>query len=174
LYLFRELFIIVPDFMDAKPVSHDPERVVITNRKARHDYHILDTYECGIVLSGTEVKSIRHGKANLLDSYAFIRDGEVFLQGMHISPYEFGNQFNHEPKRERKLLLNKKEIRRLIGKTSEKGLTLIPLRVYFVRGRVKIEIALARGKKSFDKRAAIAERDAKRDAEREVRSRFKM
>jgi SsrA-binding protein len=174
LYLFNELFIIVPEFMDQKRVSDERERVVISNRKARHDYHILETLECGIVLTGTEVKSIRFGKANLLDSYAFIREGEVFLEGMHISPYDFGNQFNHDPKRQRKLLLKRKEIRKLIGKTSEKGLTLIPLRIYFIRGRIKVELAIAKGKKSFDKRAAIAERDAKRDADREVRTRLKM
>jgi SsrA-binding protein len=174
LYLFGELFIIVPDFMDQNRVSDDRERVVISNRKARHDYHILETLECGIVLTGTEVKSIRNGKANLLDSYAFIREGEVFLEGMHISPYEFGNQFNHDPKRQRKLLLKRKEIRKLIGRTSEKGLTLIPLRIYLLRGRVKVELAIAKGKKSFDKRASIAERDAKRDADREVRTRLKM
>ncbi len=145
------------------------QRVIITNRKARHEYHIDEVYEAGIALKGTEVKSLRLGNANLQDSYGFVRAGEVFLEGMHISPYEFGNQFNHEPRRERKLLLNKKEIRKLIGKTKEKGYTLVPLSVYFKNGRVKVELALARGKKSYDKRKSIAERDAKRDQEREIR-----
>ncbi len=154
--------------MNANGESAETEKVVVTNRKARYDYHILETYECGIVLKGTEVKSLRSGKANLQDSYAFVRDSEVFMEGMHISPYEYGNRFNHDPKRERKLLLNRKEIRKLIGKTKEKGLTLVPLRVYFKRGKVKIEIALVKGKRSYDKRASIADRDAKRDAEREV------
>lgn len=148
------------------------QRVTITNRKARHEYFIDETYEAGIALRGTEVKSLRLGNASLQDSYAFVREGEVFLEGMHISPYEFGNQFNHEPKRERKLLLNKKEIRKLIGKTKEKGYTLIPLSVYFKNGKAKLELALARGKKSFDKRKSIAERDAKRDQEREMRVKF--
>ncbi len=145
------------------------QRVIITNRKARHEYHIDEVYEAGIALKGTEVKSLRLGSANLQDSYAFVRAGEVFLEGMHISPYEFGNQFNHEPKRERKLLLNKREIRKLIGKTKEKGFTLVPLSVYFKNGKAKIELALARGKKSYDKRKAIAERDMKREQERELR-----
>jgi SsrA-binding protein len=148
------------------------QRVVITNRKARHEYHIDEVYEAGISLKGTEVKALRLGNANLQDSYAFVRAGEVFIEGMHISPYEFGNQFNHEPKRERKLLLNKKEIRKLIGKTKEKGYTLIPLSVYFKNGKAKVELALARGKKSFDKRKSIAERDAKRDQEREMRTKI--
>jgi len=152
--------------------GNSKQRVVITNRKARHEYHIDEIYEAGISLRGTEVKSLRLGNANLQDSYAFVRQGEVFLEGMHISPYEFGNQFNHEPKRERKLLLHTKEIRKLIGKTKEKGYTLIPLSVYFKSGKAKIELALARGKKSFDKRKAIAERDAKRDQEREIRVKF--
>jgi SsrA-binding protein len=152
--------------------GNSKQRVVITNRKARHEYHIDEIYEAGISLRGTEVKSLRLGNANLQDSYAFVRQGEVFLEGMHISPYEFGNQFNHEPKRERKLLLQRKEIRKLIGKTKEKGYTLIPLSVYFKSGKAKIGLALARGKKSFDKRKTIAERDAKRDQEREIRVKF--
>ncbi len=148
------------------------QRVIITNRKARHEYHIDEVYEAGIALKGTEVKSLRLGNANLQDRYAFVRAGEVFLEGMHISPYEFGNQFNHEPKRERKLLLNKREIRKLICKTKEKGFTLVPLSVYFKNGKAKIELALARGKKSYDKRKTIAERDAKREQERELRQKF--
>jgi len=148
------------------------QRVIITNRKARHEYHIDEVFEAGISLKGTEVKSLRLGNANLQDSYAFVRAGEVFLEGMHIKPYEYGNQFNHDPRRERKLLLNSREIRKLIGKTKEKGFTLIPLSVYFKNGKAKIELALAHGKKSYDKRKAIAERDAKRDQEREIRQKF--
>lgn len=172
LYFLTVFFIIHGKFCMAPANEHGKHRVVITNRKARHEYHIVEVYEAGIVLKGTEVKSLRLGNANLQDSYAFVRAGEVFLEGMHISPYEFGNQFNHDPKRERKLLLNKKEIRKLIGKTKEKGYTLIPLSVYFKNGKAKIELALATGKKKYDKRAAIAERDAKREQEREVRGRL--
>jgi len=146
------------------------ERTIVSNRKARHEYFILDTMETGIVLKGTEVKSLRQGKANLQDSYADIIRGEVWLHGMHISPYEHGNIYNHDPKRDRKLLLHRKEIRRLIGKIQEKGLTLIPLRLYFKGSNAKIELALARGKKLYDKREDIA----KRDAEREMRRGNKM
>jgi SsrA-binding protein len=142
------------------------EKVAATNRKALHDYFILETYETGIALKGTEVKSLRQGNANLQDGYALIRNGEVFLIGMHVNPFEKGNINNHDPKRDRKLLLHKKEIRRLIGKTSEKGLTLVPLRVYFKNNIVKIELGLARGKKSYDKREAIKERETKRQLHR--------
>ena len=145
------------------------EKLVTTNRKARHDYTILDTYETGIVLTGTEVKSLRHGNANLSEGYALIKNGEVWLLGMHISPYEQGNINNHEPKRDRRLLLQKKQIRKLFGRVAEKGLTLVPLSVYFKGPYAKIELALARGKKTFDKREAIA----KRDAQREVAKRLK-
>ncbi len=146
----------------------------IVNRKARHEYHINETYEAGIALSGTEIKSIRAGKANLQDSYARIENGELVLYNMHISPYEQGNRFNHEPKRPRKLLMHKREIMRLFGQTREKGFSLIPLKVYFKNGKwAKIELALARGKKQYDKREDIAARDAKRDMERAIRDRQK-
>ena len=133
-----------------------------TNRKARHDYFIEETIEAGIVLTGTEVKSIRQGRLNLKDSYALIRDGEVFLDGVHISPYEQGNIFNVDPERRRKLLLHRHEILRLKRQLDQKGLTLVPLRVYLVRGRAKVELGLARGKKLYDKRETIAKRDADR------------
>lgn len=143
------------------------ERVIITNRKALHDYFILDRLEAGIALKGTEVKSIRQGGANLQDGYAMIRNGEVWLIGMHINPFEKGNINNHDPKRDRKLLLHKKEIRKLIGKTSEKGLALIPLSVYFKDNIVKVELGVGRGKKSYDKREAIARREVERRLQRE-------
>lgn len=142
------------------------EKNITVNRKARHEYSILQTYEAGIVLLGTEVKSLRQGKANLVDSYANLVNGEVWLIGAHISVYEQGNINNHEPTRNRKLLLNRSEIRKLIGKVKEKGLTLIPLRLYFRNGKVKVELALAKGKKVYDKREAIAERDRRREGER--------
>jgi SsrA-binding protein len=142
------------------------EKNITLNRKARHEYLILQTYEAGIVLLGTEVKSLRQGKANLVDSYANILNGELWLIGAHISVYEQGNINNHEPTRNRKLLLNRSEIRKLIVKVKEKGLTLIPLRLYFSNGKVKVEIALAKGKKVYDKREAIAERDRRREDER--------
>lgn len=145
-------------------------KIATENRRARHDYTILNTYQAGIVLAGTEVKSLRAGKANLNDSFARVENGEVFLYNMHISPYEAGNRFNHEPKRTRKLLLRKDEIRRLIGAVREKGLTLVPLKAYFSeKGLCKIELALAKGKKAYDKREAMAERDAKREMERAFR-----
>lgn len=140
--------------------------IITTNRKARHDYHILQTVEAGIVLTGTEVKSLRSGRANLKESFARIENGEVYLHGMHISPYEQGNRYNPDPKRKRKLLLHIFEIRRLTGKVQEKGLTLVPLKLYFKNGKAKVELALVRGKKEYDKRRAIAERDAKREMER--------
>lgn len=143
------------------------EKNVITNRKAHYDYFIIETYEAGIALKGTEVKSLRQGNANLQDSYAAIKNGEVWLHNMHISPFEKGNINNHEPKRDRKLLLHKQEIRRLIGRVSEKGLTLVPLRVYFKNKVAKVEIGLAKGKKHYDKREAIAKRDIARQLRRE-------
>ena len=143
------------------------EKVIVTNRKALHDYFIIDRYETGIVLKGTEVKSLRQGSANLQDGYAAVRNGEVWLVGLHISPFEKGNINNHEPKRDRKLLMHKQEIRRLIGKISEKGLTLVPLRLYFKNSIVKLELGLARGKKSYDKREAIAKRDVERQLRRD-------
>ncbi len=150
-------------------IDENEEKNITVNRKARHDYHILQTYEAGIVLLGTEVKALREGKANLVDSYATIKSGEVWLVGAHISEYKQGNINNHNPTRDRKLLLNKSEIRKLIGKTKEKGLTLIPLRLYFKKGRVKVELALAKGKKSYDKRETIAKRDFQREQERKIK-----
>ncbi len=145
------------------------ERDITVNRKARYEYSIIQTYEAGIVLQGTEVKSLRQGKINLVDSYASIKDGEAWLVGAHISVYDQGSINNHEPTRTRKLLLNKSEIRKLIGKTKEKGLTLIPLRLYFKNGKVKVELALAKGKKTYDKREAIAKKDFQRDQERKIK-----
>ncbi len=141
-------------------------KMIANNRKARHLYHILETVEAGMVLTGTEVKSLRNGRANMGDAYAVVENGEVWLRNLHISPYEQGNQFNHEPLRKRKLLLHRGDIRRLIGKTQEKGLTLIPLRLYFRKGWAKVELALVKGKKTHDKRADIAKRDADRDMAR--------
>lgn len=148
-------------------------KIVAENRKARHDYHIHETYEAGIALTGTEVKSLRAGKANLKDSYAHVENGEMMISQMHISPYEQGNIFNHEPMRKRKLLMHKKEILKLFGKTREKGYSLVPLKLYFTRGKAKLQIALASGKKNYDKRQDIAARDAKRDMERAMRDRQK-
>jgi len=142
------------------------EKLVTTNRKARHDYTILDTYETGIVLTGTEVKSLREGNANLADGYAMIKNGEVWLLGMHITPYSHGSYANVDPVRTRKLLLHKNEIRKLIGITSEKGLTLVPLKVYFKNNLAKVLLAVARGKKSYDKRHDIARREVERDIRR--------
>jgi len=140
--------------------------VVASNRKARHDYHIDDVYEAGLVLTGTEVKSLRAGRASLVDGFAVIRDGEAWLQGVHIPEYTEGTWNNHEPRRERKLLLHRHELVRLIGKTKESGQTLVPLALYFKDGRAKVEIALARGKRSFDKRQALAEKQAARETAR--------
>jgi len=144
-------------------------KIVAENRKARHDYHIHENYEAGIALTGTEVKSLRAGKANLKDSYARIDNGELMLHNMHISPYDQGNRFNHEPLRTRKLLMHRYEINKLIGKTKEKGYTLVPLKLYLTRGKVKLELGLATGKKTYDKRQDIAERDAKREVARAFR-----
>jgi SsrA-binding protein len=144
----------------------DEQKYITINRKAYRDYHIEQSFEAGLVLTGTEIKSLRAGRANLQDAYAVVENGEVFLMNAHISPYEHGNRYNPDPKRKRKLLLHMYEIRRLIGKTQEKGLTLVPLRMYFRRGYAKVELALARGKKLHDKRDAIAERQAHRDMER--------
>ncbi|MBP2025895.1 SsrA-binding protein SmpB [Peptoniphilus stercorisuis] len=141
-----------------------------TNRKARHDFFIEDTMETGIVLKGTEVKSLRKGKANISDAYAEIRDGEVFIENMHISPYEQGNIYNVDPLRSRKLLLNKSEIRRLEKEVSLKGYTLVPLKLYLTRGMVKVELAVAKGKKLYDKRETIA----KRDSDRRIRQALKI
>ena len=145
------------------------EKNVTVNRKARYEYTILQTYEAGIVLQGTEVKALREGKANLVDSYGQLINNEIWLIGAHISEYTQGNINNHDPVRTRKLLMNRSEIRKLIGKVKEKGLTLVPLRIYFKKGRVKVEIALAKGKKVYDKRETIAKRDFNRDQERKVK-----
>lgn len=145
------------------------EKNIAVNRKARHEYLILQTLEAGIALTGTEVKSLRAGKANLVDGYATVQAGEVFLVSVHISEYSQGNINNHDPLRTRKLLLNKSEIRKLIGKVKEKGLTLIPIRLYFKNGKVKVELALAKGKKTYDKRHSIAKKDFERDQERKIK-----
>jgi SsrA-binding protein len=140
--------------------------VVATNRKARHDYHIEDTYEAGMVLWGTEVKSLRAGRASLVDGYATVEDGEVWLEGVHIPEYTQGTWTNHAARRRRKLLLNKREIEKLVGSLSGTGLTVVPLQLYFKEGRAKVEIAVARGKKAYDKRHALRERQDRREADR--------
>lgn len=140
----------------------------VTNRRARYDYLILDTYECGIVLKGPEVKSIREGRANLQDSYARVEDGEVWLHGLHIAPYSY-SRLELDPVRKRKLLLHHQEIDELLRATAERGVTLVPMRIFFKDGRAKVELAVARGKRSYDKRQAIAEREAKREAERALK-----
>ncbi len=149
-------------------------KLICTNRKARRDYTILETMEAGIVLVGTEVKSLRNGGGQLKDAYASLDGEELFLYNAHIAPYEMGNRFNHEPRRTRKLLMHSREIMRLIGKVQTKGLTLVPLRMYFSdSGKVKVELGLARGRRSYDKRREIAERDAKRDMRREIKDKEK-
>lgn len=148
-------------------------KLIAQNRKARHDYAILDTYEAGVVLTGTEVKSLRLGRASLVDGFATIDDGEVYLRNVHIPEYAEGSWTNHEPRRTRKLLLHKGEILRLIGKTKESGLTLVPLSIYFSAGKVKVELALARGKRSYDKRQDLAQRDADRDIRKAMGRRSK-
>ena len=156
--------------MANKQPSSD-EKIVCLNRQARHNYFIDEIYEAGLVLVGSEVKSLRDGKANLVDSYAQIRHGEAFLITAHISPYAGANQFNHEPTRIRKLLLHGREIERLTGKTKERGLTLIPLKLYFKGGRAKVELGLARGKKLYDKRETLRRKVAEREVERSLKSR---
>jgi SsrA-binding protein len=148
-------------------------KLVAQNKKARHDYAIEDIYEAGLVLTGTEVKSLRAGRASLVDGYAVIKDGEAWLQNVHIPEYTEGTWTNHEPRRPRKLLLHRTEIARLVGKTREGGRTLVPLSLYFKDGKAKVEIALARGKRSYDKRVALAERQATREIEREMGRRVK-
>jgi len=146
------------------------QKIVSKNKKAYHDYHIDQTLEAGIVLSGPEVKSLRAGKANLRDGYALLKDGEVFLFNVHISPYSFATHVSQDPLRVRKLLLHRREIRKLIGKLHEKGIALIPLKIYFIEnGKAKVELALARGKKLYDKRAALKEKDSNREIERTMR-----
>ena len=148
-------------------------KIVAQNKKARHDYAIVDTYEAGLVLTGTEVKSLRQGRASLVDGFATIDDGEMYLRNVHIPEYEQGSWTNHEPRRVRKLLLHREEIGRLIGKTKESGLTIVPLALYFSGGRVKVELALARGKRSYDKRQDLARRDADREVARALGRRSK-
>lgn len=144
-------------------------QTMAVNRKARHDYLITDTFEAGLVLTGTEIKSIRAGKANLSDAYARVEKGEAWLVGAHIAPYEAGNRYNHEPKRDRKLLLHRSQIDELMGKAAAKGLTIVPLRLYISgKGRAKVELGLARGKQLHDRRRSIAERESRRDMEREL------
>jgi SsrA-binding protein len=138
-------------------------KLIAANRKARHDYHVEDTFEAGLVLTGTEVKSLRAGRASLVDGYGFVRDGEVWLAGVHIPEYAEGTWTNHAPRRERKMLLHKAEIAKLVGATKESGATLVPLSLYFKDGKAKVEMALAHGKKAYDKRQSMAERDAARD-----------
>ncbi|AGB41987.1 SsrA-binding protein [Halobacteroides halobius DSM 5150] len=146
-------------------------KTIAKNRKARHEYHIEETYEAGIVLQGTEVKSIRAGKVNLKDSFALVRDEEAFLHNMHIAPYKEGNRYNHEPERKRKLLLHKHQIKSLIGKTKQQGYTLIPLKLYFKHDLVKVELALAEGKNLHDKREDIKRKTAQREIQRALKDR---
>jgi len=148
-------------------------KLIASNRKARHDYSVVDVFEAGVMLTGTEVKSLRLGRASLVDGFATIDDGEVFLRNVHIPQYEQGSWTNHEPRRVRKLLLHRDEIERLIGKTKESGLTLVPLSIYFAAGKVKVEIALARGKRSYDKRQDLARRDADREVRKALGRRAK-
>ena len=151
--------------------NSDGIKTVVTNQRARHEYFIDETIEAGLVLTGTEIKSIRNGKVQLVDAFARIEDGEAWLYNMHIAPYEQGNRFNVDPRRTRKLLLHRAEIDRLYGKVNERGLTLVPVSVYFKKGRAKIEIGIARGKKLHDRRDAIADRDARREQERALSGR---
>jgi len=148
-----------------------PIKIVCQNKTARLNYEITDTFEAGIALVGTEVKSLREGRANLKDSYALVHEGEVYLHDLHISPYSFGNRYNHDPLRIRKLLLHKGEIKRLYGRTREKGFSLIPTKMYFKNGRIKVEFGLGRGKKLYDKREDLKRREADRDIERHFRGR---
>jgi SsrA-binding protein len=152
-------------------VSRTAEKVIATNRKAYHEYFIDETYEAGVVLSGTEIKSVRAGKVSLREGYVKITNGEAWLIDVHISPYEHGSYYNLEPTRSRKLLLHRDEITRLRSKVNERGFTMVPLRVYLKGGLAKVEVGLARGKKLYDKRDSIAERDAKRQIERVIKSR---
>jgi len=155
-------------------MSSSGQKTVAVNKKALYEYDIIERLEAGLVLQGTEVKSLRAGRVSFRDSYARAQDGELWIINLHVSPYEHGNIWNHDPLRPRKLLLHKREINRLIGKIEERGLTLVPLRLYFVKGIAKLEMGLARGKKIHDKRAHIAKRDADRDAQRELKDRFRI
>ena len=149
-------------------------KLIAQNKKAFHDYHIEESFEAGIVLTGTEVKSLRAGRANLRDSYASVKDNELWLIGVHISPYEEASVFNHEPLRNRKLLVHRHELKRLVGKIQRAGYTLVPTKMYFKDGRAKVEIALAKGKATYDKRQDLAKKDAQRDIERAFRERHKV
>lgn len=152
-------------------MAENGRKIITVNRRARFDYDISDLYEAGLALQGTEVKSLRQGHVSLKDAYGDVQNGEVYLMNAHIDPYTQGNRNNHEPERPRKLLLHKQEIRRLIGKTQERGLTLIPTRMYFAGGKAKVEIGLAKGKKNYDKRQDLKRRTAERDVERALRER---
>lgn len=152
-------------------MAENENKTVANNKKAFHDYFVIESLEAGIELYGTEVKSVRSGKINLKDAWCSVENGEMFVRGMHISPYEHGNIFNREPLRPRRLLLHKKEINRLFGLTKQQGYTLIPLSAYFKKGRLKIQVGLCKGKKNYDKREAMAKRDAKRDIERNFKGR---
>ena len=152
--------------------KNETMKLVANNKKAYHDYFIEEKYECGIALHGTEVKSLRMGKCSIKEAFIRIENGEVFVYGMHISPYEKGNIFNKDPLRVKKLLMHRQDIRKLLGKIKEKGYTLVPLQVYFSRGKAKAEIGLARGKKLYDKREDIAKKDARREAERAVKGKY--
>ena len=152
-------------------MSREGERVVASNRRARFDYDIRETVEAGVVLTGSEVKSLRGGRASLSESYAQVRGGELWLENMHIPPYEQGKKQGYDPRRDRKLLLHRREIERLIGKSAEKGLTLVPIRVYFTHGLAKIELGLGKGKRKYEKRRAIAEREARREIQQATRRR---
>jgi len=151
-----------------RPRPDEGQRTVATNRRARHDYEIVERFEAGIALTGSEVKSLRGGRASLSEAFARVRGGEVWLENMHIPPYEQGEKRGYDPRRDRKLLLRRSEIQRLIGKTAEKGLALVPIRVYFTHGLAKVELGLGRGKRQFEKRQAIAEREHRREMERAV------
>ncbi len=149
------------------------KKIISENRKAHHEFFIDEVIECGMVLTGTEIKSVRAGSVNLKESYATIKNGEVFVTGMHISPYKEGNIYNADPLRDRKLLLHKSEINKLIGKVQQKGVSLVPLEIYLMNGRAKMGLAVARGKKLYDKRDAIAEKDAKREIDRRLKEQFR-
>ena len=157
--------------MAGKTDREAAQTTIAENRKAHHDYHLLDTFEAGVVLLGTEVKAIREGRSNLRDSFARIEDGEVFVYNMNISPYSHRGSAVHEPLRRRKLLLHRSEIRKLIGKTVEKGMTLVPVRMYFKNGRIKLAISLAKGKKEYDKRETLKRREAERETRAAVKAR---
>ncbi|MCE3236079.1 MAG: smpB [Vampirovibrio sp.] len=159
--------------MTTKDKAARKSSVVVNNKKAYHEYHVLESFKAGIVLTGTEIKSIRAGKVSMADSHARIQNGEVFLYGLQISPYEQGTHYNHQPDRVRKLLLTKPEIKKLIGKTKESGLTLIPLKLFFERCWVKVDLGLCKGKKLHDKRESISQRDTKREIDRAMKSRFR-